>query len=490
MSALSTPDPTDPTHEHDETGPAAPAEPVVVEAEAPAEPEPEPDAPAEPEATEAPAEPDGKRKKRKGAKAKESPPAKPQGPTVEEVVRRVGTTNAEALAYVAAPDPKLSRIGRKVRDNLVPDLPPLAAAGLLGPAALARHLVASSASGRYRDLFALWDLFRAFPEDCKPVLAERSEALQRAQQKLRVATLLGLSGTATRVAEDVERAEGLIWQWLREVLLEALPAVGARPVVASALLAREPSIAVPLPSEPDASWLGEAATARHRAALAEPVEALLAANVHRLPATVETLRLATLHYPDRVEALVDRVDLDAPDVGAYLAWARDHGADERLRSRIRDQVSAASVRAPSDGLALWYRWLNRGVELPLPSTVLGQPLDSYDLTRPETAELAARLRAEGHDLDLQRRLDELAGRNRQLAEKAYEAMVCAGLDVELPQTLLDNPIVKEGTRCPNCEAWTWVRPGHEQRCPRPPAPPRPPKPDPFELAAEAVRDAT
>jgi hypothetical protein len=38
--------------------------------------------------------------------------------------------------------------------------------------------------------------------------------------------------------------------------------------------------------------------------------------------------------------------------------------------------------------------------------------------------------------------------------------------VHLPLALEGNPIVRDGTRCPACQAWTWVRPGHERRCPR------------------------
>jgi hypothetical protein len=357
------------------------------------------------------------------------------------------------------------------------------AAALVGPAGFTRHLVASAAAGRYRDLFVLWETFRRFPAEAKPELAERSAALGRAQEKLKTAVRIGLTGRSAFLAEDIARAEGLIWQWLREALVAHLPAVGARPAVASALLKREPSLEVPLPAHPDARWLAEAASARQSEPLAEPVETLLGANVHRLPATVDTLRLATVHYPERVPALVDQVDLDAPDIGAFLAWARDHGATDRLVGRIRERVAGAAARDRAEGLARWYSWQQRGVALELPEALRTDSLGGFDLTKPETGELAARLLARGVQLDLQGQLDAMAAENRQRAEKAYEAMVCADLPVTLPAALEDNPVVNPGTRCPKCRAWTWVRPGHEQRCPRPEAPAAEPEPDPFELAA-------
>jgi hypothetical protein len=471
---------------------AAPTEPVdvpppVAEPAPPVEPAPaaaEPPTTAEPPATAEPApataEADSRKRKKK---------PKPEGPSLGEVTARIGTSSEQALAYVSAPDPKLSRLPRKVREGLIADLPAVTAAALLGPAALARHLVASAATGRYRDLFVLWDLFRQFPEDCKPVLAERQQALARSQGRLRTAVRIGLRGRAERVAEDVRRAEGLIWQWLREMLVEALPAVGARPAVAAALLEREPDLEVPLPAQPDERWLAEAATVRGKPGLPEALEQVLGRNVHRLPATVETLRLAIQHYPDRVPALLDRVDLEAPDMGAFLAWARDHDAADRLYGRIRHSVSATAARDRAKGLELWYRWSQRGVDVPLPEALQADSLDGLDLARPETAAFAARLRERGVQLDLQAELEAIAARNRQLAEKAYEAMVCAGLDVSLPAALEDNPIVKAGTRCPKCRAWTWVRPGHEERCPRPEPPPETVAPDPFELAAAEVTRA-
>src|SRR3712207_1892946 len=160
----------------------------------------------------------------------------------EDVIRRIGDTNDRALAYVLDPDPQLSRLSRKTREALITDLPPVTAGALLGPAALARHFVASAASGRYRDLFPLWQLFRERPDECRPILAERQRALEKGRLALGTAVRLGLSGHAERVAEDVGRAEGLIWTWLREALVADLPAVGQRPALASALLQREPGL--------------------------------------------------------------------------------------------------------------------------------------------------------------------------------------------------------------------------------------------------------
>lgn len=389
--------------------------------------------------------------------------------TVNDVIRRIGDTNEKALRYVLDPDPQLSRLSRKNREALVADLPPVTAGALLGPAALARHFIASAASGRYRDLFALWELFRARPDECKPVLAERPAALAKARQALSTAARLGLAGRADRVATDVAGAQGLIWQWLRETLAGHLGAVGLRPAVASALLLREPDAEVPLPADPDERWLAEAAEARQAGPLAGPVEAVLAANVARLPATVATLALAHGSYPDRVAALIDRVDLDSPDIGAIMAWARDHGYAARLHERIRQHVEETAEGDRAAGLAAWYVWQERGLDLNVPAALRAHTLEGLDLTRPESGVLLSRLLAEGAPLDPQGELDRLAGHNRQLAEKAFEAFVCAGLDVTLPAALEGNPIVRDGTRCPYCLAWTWVRPGHEQRCPRRPA---------------------
>lgn len=387
----------------------------------------------------------------------------------EEVVRRVGDTNDRALAYALSPDPQLSRLARKAREALLPELPPVTAGALLGPPALARHLVASAASGRYRDLFTLWELFRERPDDCKPVLAERPHALTKAQQALQTATRVGLYGRAERVAEDITHAQGLIWQWLREALLAEPAAVASRPAVASALLLREPELSFPLPEEPDERWLAEAAAAREEGPLAPPVEALLAHNVDRLPATIATLSLAQSEYPEQVASLIDRVDLASAEIGSILAWARDHGYGERLRTRVAELVERAAATERAEGLSLWDAWRQRGIELDLPAPLRAHDLEGLDRTRPETGTLIARLLAEGADIDPQAELNALGTQNRQLAEKAYEGFVCAGLDVTLPAVLEDNPIVRDGTRCPYCLAWTWVRPGHERRCPRQPA---------------------
>jgi hypothetical protein len=395
-------------------------------------------------------------------------PSKPGKPQTDPgmIVRKVGTTNERALRYALAPDPKLTRLSRKAREALLPELPPVTAGALLGPAALARHFIASASAGRYRDLFALWELFRERPEECKPILAERQRALERARQRLRTATVLGLAGRAERVAEDVRAAEGLIWTWLRELLGEHLDAVAARPAVAAALLGREPDLNLELPDEPDERWLAEAADARSAGALPAPLEAVLGRHIDRLPASVTTLTLAQQDYPEQVSALLDRVDLAGPEIGSILAWARDHGYAGQLHTRVRRLVEEAAGRDRAEGLALWQAWTDRGVELPLPDSLQVHSLEGLDLGRPESAVLVRRLVDEGAPIDPQAALSQLADRNRQLAEKAYEAFVCAGLSVSLPLQLEGNPIVKEGTRCPACQAWTWVRPGHEQRCPR------------------------
>ena len=401
------------------------------------------------------------------AKPKQKPkPKKPSGPEPGEITRRIGTTNEQALAYVLDPDPKLSRLSRKVREELITEVPPVTAAALLGPAALARHFIASAAAGRYRDLFSLWDLFRARPEECKPVLAERQRALERGRQMLSTAVTLGINGRADRVAEDVARAEGLIWTWLREIVVADLKLIGRRPQIAAALLAREPDLDIPLPSEPDDRWLAEAAAVKHDGELPAAMDALLSANVERLPATVATLSQVAEQYPERVPTLVDRIDLESENIGAMLAWARDHGMADRIRTRIETQVSEAARKGRAEGLAAWQGWRARGVDLELPESVRTPSVEGLDLARPESAELIAELIKEGAAIDPQAELEQLAGQNRQLAEKAYESFVCAGLDVHLPMALEGNPIVRDGTRCPACQAWTWVRPGHERRCPR------------------------
>ncbi len=407
--------------------------------------------------------------KARAEKRPKQKPAKPAGPTPQDIVRRIGDTNARALAYVLDPDPQLTRLSRKAREAVLADLPPVTAGALLGPAALARHFVASAASGRYRDLFTLWDLFRQRTDEVKPVLAERQRALEKAREVLVTAARLGLRGRADRVAEDVTAAQGLIWQWLRAALMAELAAVAARPAVAAALLAREPDLELALPAQPSDRWITEAAALQERGPLPPALDALLAANAHRLPATVATLTMAHEQYPDRIPALLERVDLDAPEVGSALAWARDHGFADQLHGRIGATVDQAAAGDRAGGLALWQQWQDRGIDLPLPAPLRVHSLEGLDLSRPETATLIARLVAEGADIRPQETLDSLAQQNRQSAEKAYEAFVCARLDVHLPLALEGNPIVRDGTRCPHCQAWTWVRPGHERRCPHRPA---------------------
>lgn len=387
----------------------------------------------------------------------------------EDIIRRIGDTNERALAYVLEPDPQLSRMGRKVREAIIADLPPVTAGALLGPDALARHFIASAASGRYRDLFALWDLFRARPDECRPVLAERQKALEKGRNALTTAVRLGLGGHAERVAEDVTRGSGLIWTWLREALLAELPRIGARPAVASALLAREPGLDVGLPETPDDRWLAEAAAARRAGPLAEPVEAVLRANADRLPATIETLALAAEHYPERVPALVARIDLGSESIGALMAWARDHGHADAVLAQVRAAVEAAAHGGRAEGVATWWSWRERGMDVELPAALRTADLDGLDVSRPEVAALVAVLVADGAPIDPQGLVGSLAAENRQRGEKAYEAFVCAGLDVTLPPALQSNPLVREGTRCPYCQSWTYVRAGHERRCPRRPA---------------------
>jgi hypothetical protein len=442
--------------------------------------EPSPEAPEQAP----PAEQQAPAKKAGGKKGKGKGAAAAKGPTPDEITRRIGGTNEKALAYVLSPDPKLSRLSRKAREALLPDLPPVVAGALLGPAALARHFIAYASYGRYRDLFSLWELFRQRPTECKPVLAERQPALDKARDRLRTAIRVGLTGRADRAAEDVRRAEGLIWQWVREPLMENLPLVGMRPEIATKLLEREPDLEIPLPATPDARWLDEAAAARRHGPLPPALDALLAANIDRLPATVATLGMAQDHYPERVVPLLDHVNLDGPEIGSVMAWARDHGHAERLHARIRERVQEAAQGPRAEALAVWQAWRERGVEIPLPEALRVPNLEGLDLTKPESAILIAALQAEGADLQPQRALDDLAAQNRQLAEKAYESFVCADLPVTLPAALRGNVMVKEGTRCPACEAWTWVRPGHERRCPRLAAMPPEPAAQPAAAPAE------
>jgi hypothetical protein len=386
--------------------------------------------------------------------------------TAADLTRRIGVTNEQALAYVRHPDPALTRLSRRHREELIAEIPAVTAGALLGPAALARHFVASASAGRYRDLFGLWELFSSEPDACRPVLVERPQALERARSALRTATRLGLYGHADRVARDVTEARGLIWQWMHEILNEDLPQAARRPAVASALLLRDAAIDLPLPDVPDDAWVQEAADARAQAPLAPAIEELLRAHVHRLPATIASLELVREQMPAALESMLAGVDLTRPDIHAVLAWARDHDAAAPLYARIRDEIASAADTNPAAGLQAWWSWHDRGVPVELPPSLLDTPLDAFDLTRPETATLLAAHAAQGNDPDAAGRLDTLAKSNRQLAEKAYEALVCAGLDVTLPASLEQNPVVRDGTRCPACRAWTWVRPGHEARCPR------------------------
>ena len=475
--------PAEPTAEDAPGEPAAaeaPAEPEA--AEAPAEPTTE-EAPAEPEAAEAPAEPvvadaaaapaaeeaapaDQQAAEGEAQKAKKKKP-KPQGPSPQEITRRIGTTSEDAIRYVLKPDPKLSRLARKHREAVIPELSPVTAAALLGPAALARHFIASAAAGRYRDLFNLWTLFRERPEECKPVLAERQRALDTARRKLETSVRLGLTGHAERVAEDVLTAEGLPWKWLRQILDPWLLAAGARPAVAAALMVKEPGIAVPLPEDPPEQWLAEAVRARDRGQeIPQPIAELLGRYADRLPATVTTLQSTHEQHPDRVPALIERIDLDAPDIAAMSAWARDHGYGDRLRDRMVAEISRIGAEDRAEGLARWRRWHDQGIDLPLPDVLTAPTLEGLDLGRPETADLLKVMIDNGAEFDPQQIVDQAARENRMRGEKTFEAFVCVGFDVHLPLVLEGNPMVPKGSRCPACQAWTWVRPGHEQRCPR------------------------
>ncbi len=477
---------TDPAPEAVEAQAPAPAEPEPAVDEAPAEPEAatEPEAPAEPEAAEqgspgpstdapstdappADAAEAGEPKKDKKKKPKEK--KKPSGPDPSEVVRRIGTTSAAALAYVQDPDPKLSRMARKHREAIITEVPPVTAGALLGAEALCRHFIASAATGRYQDLFFLWDLFKAFPEECKPVLQARQRAQERAKAKLRTATHLGLLGDADRVAADIDRATGLPWKWLTEILEPMGPAIRQRPAVMAALARKSSGVVVEVPDDPSDRWLAEAAALKDAGVeIPEAVDAALGAHADRLPATVATLQMATDQYPEQVSALIDRVDLDAPDIGAIMAWAHDHGHGQQLTSRVGERVRAAAAADRATGLSEWTRWQRLGVEVPMPESLTVPTLEGLDLGRPESADLIKRMVDDGADLDPQQILDDVAASNRMLGEKAYEAFVCAGFDaIHLPLVLEGNPMVRPETRCQACQAWTWVRPGHEQRCPRP-----------------------
>ena len=360
-------------------------------------------------------------------------------------------------------------MARKHREAVISEIPPVTAGALLGPDALCRHFLASAASGRYTDLFHLWELFKAFPDDCKPVLASRQKAQEKAKKKLATATHLGLLGSsADRVAADIDRASGLPWRWLKEVLEPMGPAIRQRPVVLAAMLRRDPGYTVELPEEPNDRWLAEAASLRESGAdVPDVIDGMLSRFAERLPATLATLRMAHEQYPDRVPALIDRVDLEARDIGAIMAWARDHGHGDQLTGRVATDVAEAATSSRAEGLARWTTWSERGVTVDMPESLMAPTLEGLDLGRPESAVLVKRLVDAGADMDPQAILDGVAADNRMLGEKAYEAFVCAGFDeVHLPLLLEGNPMVKAETRCPACQAWTWVRPGHEARCPR------------------------
>ncbi|MGI9016831.1 MAG: hypothetical protein ACR2HR_06980 [Euzebya sp.] len=445
-------------------GPPAPAE---AEPEPTAEVEPEPtaevaaEAAPEPDATAAALQEDAKKRKKKEKK-------KPSGPDPVAVMKRIGTTSEAALVYVKDPDPKLSRMARKHREAIITDIPPVTAGALLGPDALCRHFLASAASGRYQDLFFLWDLFVSFPEECKAVLAARQKAQEKAKAKLKIATHLGLLGDADRVASDIDRASGLPWRWLKEVLDPMGAAISQRPSVLAAMTRKNPDQQFDIPADPSDRWLAEAAALKDSGATIPPaIDEILGANADRLPATVATLSMAHSQYPDRVSALIDRVDLDAPDIGAIMAWSRDHGHGEQLVNRVRERVQTAAEQDRAGGLAAWKQWQARGVDMALPESLLTPSLEGLDLGRPESAELIKTLIDGGADLDAQQILDDIAAENRMRGEKAFEAFVCAGFDnVHLPLALEGNPMVRTETRCPSCQAWTWVRPGLEKRCPR------------------------
>ena len=428
--------------------------------ETPAADAPAGDAPAE----EAKASGDGADAKPAEKKKKKK---KPTGPDPSAIVKRIGATSEAALEYVVNPDPKLARMARKHREAVISEIPPVTAGALLGPDALCRHFLASAAAGRYLDLFHLWELFKLFPDECKPVLASRQKAQEKARKKMQTATHLGLLGSAERVASDIDRAAGLPWRWLQEILEPMGPAIRQRPVVLAAMLRKDPSFEANVPEDPSDRWLAEAAALRESGQdVPEPIDTLLGRFADRLPATLATLSMTHDQYPDRVPALIDRVDLGANDIAAVLAWARDHGHGEQLVGRIAEEVRSAAAENRAEGLARWKSWTSRGVELEMPESLRVPTLEGLDLGRPESADLIKAMVDDGADLVPQEILDGVASDNRMLGEKAYEAFVCAGFtDIHLPLVLEGNPMVRPETRCPACQAWTWVRPGHESRCP-------------------------
>ncbi len=427
-----------------------------------------PDA-AEPDSSEPDSSGERNAESAKSKKAKKKPDKKkPSGPNPATIVKIVGATSEAALSYVQNPDPKLSRMARKHREAVITEIPPVTAGALLGPEALCRHFLASAASGRYQDLFYLWDLFVLYPDDCKTVLNARQKAQEKAKAKLRLATHMGLLGDAERVAADIDRAAGLPWRWMQDILKPMEPAISQRPAVLAAMARRDAAFSPQLPDNPSDRWLAEAAALKESGKdIPADMDRLLGQHADRLPATIATLSMAQQQYPDRVSSLIDRVDLDAPDIGSLMAWARDHGHAEQLVGRVTERVTASAAADRATGLAEWRRWQERGVQLDMPQSLTAPNLDGLDLGRPESAELIKQLIDGGADLDAQQILDDVAATNRMLGEKAFEAFVCAGFDtVHLPLVLEGNPMVRPETRCPSCQAWTWVRPGLEKRCPR------------------------
>lgn len=400
-----------------------------------------------------------KRKPRKRKKAAPSP---------AQVLNRIGKTNDQAMAYVFNPDPSWQELNLGVIEELITNIPPVTAGALLGPDALCRHFLASAASGRYQDLFYLWELYKAFPDLCQPVVMSRTEAQERAKHNLRVATEYGLVGSAERVAQDIRKAKGLPWKWLQDILADLGDLIAQRPMVIAALWERDPGWPLELPEHPDTAWLAEAAQLQAKGEFVpDMIKALLASHLDGLPINPATLDIALATSPDQIPLLLTRIDMDAPDVVATLRWARDHGFDQHEFIVAFLEACAQENRALA---AHHWAKLKAGQIAPadLPPTLLGTDLDGLDLGLPESWEIAKVLVDQGAALDVQALLDDIALNNRQIAEKAYEAAVCAGFDeVHLPAGLAANPNIKAEARCPKCAAWTWVRPRHEERCPRP-----------------------
>ena len=392
---------------------------------------------------------------------------KPAGPTPTQVIQRIGTTTASAMAYVDAPEQAWQKLSMGFLEELITDLPPVTAAALLGPEALCRHFLASAATGRYRDLFNLWDLFKAYPEQCKPILMSRTEAQERAKHKLRVATEFGLIGSAERVAEDIDRAQGLPWNWMKDILAEVGGLIAQRPIVVAAIWRKDPAWAIDLPENPDQRWLSEAAALHNHAnPVPAAIDAILGQHLESLPTTPSTLGLAQQHHPDQVGALLERLDPEAEDIVATARWARDHGHD--LSDKLYAHLDQVATQDRARAAAIWAHWVSGGIApATLPPALIAPTMDGLDLGAVESWDLAAILVAQGASIDAQAIVDTAANTNRQVGEKAYEAAVCAGFnEVHLPAGLASNPNIKADARCPKCAAWTWVRPKHEARCPR------------------------